>query len=94
MRNLSEVKTGCPPEVLYTMMRRVAFNGKFKVRCSVLVDSDGRTFGPEINYVPCCLIRSRFAFWTDTPNDSLASSSFQFQRELQGLFWNNAFSVH
>lgn len=95
MRNFSEVKMGCSPEVLYTMMRRVAFNEKFEARCSGLdIDSDDRSVGPEINYVPRCLILSRFAFWTNTPNGSLASRSFQFQRELQELFWNNAFSVH
>ena len=66
-------------------MKRVAFNGEFEARCSILdIDSDDRRFGLEINYVRRCLILSLFAFWTD----SLIAQSFQFQSKLQRLFWN------
>ena len=70
-------------------MKGVAFNGKFEARCSILdIDIDDRSFGLEIDYVRRCLILSPFAFWADTPDNSLIAGSFQFQRELQGLFWN------
>lgn len=66
-------------------MQRVALNGEFEARRSIFdIDGDDGGFGLEINYVRPCLIPSLFAFWTD----SLIAESFQFQRELQGLFWN------
>ena len=75
------------------MMKSVAFDEEFDARCSIL-DGDDRSVGPEINYVPRPLVLSLCAFWTDTLNNSLTASFLQFQRELQGLFWNIAFSVH
>ena len=75
-------------------MRSVALDGKFDARCPILLDSDGRGWGSEINHIPRRLILSLLTLWTDLPNNSLTTRSFQFQKELQGPVWFREFYVH
>ena len=74
------------------MVMGVAFDEKLYVCCSIL-DVDDRGWRSEINDIPRRLVLSLFTFFTNIPN-SLILGSFQFHRELQGLFWSRGFSVH
>ena len=85
---------GCLLEMSPAMMMSVALNEEFDVRCSIL-DSYVRGWSPEIDYIPRRLVLSLFfAIFTDISNNIPSSSSFQFQRELQGPFWSRGVSVH
>jgi len=86
-------KRGFLPEICDTVVISVALDEEFDLRCSVL-DSHGRGWGSEIDHIPCRLILSLFAFFTNIPENSLTASSFQFQRELQGSLCSKALSVH
>jgi hypothetical protein len=93
MRDLPEVKQGCLPEMRCAVVTGVALDEKFYVRCSIL-DDDDRSWGPEIDHIPCRLVLSLFAFFTNIPNNSLTASSFQFHRKLQEPFRSRGISVH
>ena len=79
--------------MLITVMMGVALDGEFDARCPIL-DRDGRGTGSEINHIRRRLVLSLHTLLTDIPNNSSAIHSFQFQRELQELFWFRAFPVH
>jgi len=74
-------------------MMSVALDEKFDARCSIL-DSNGRGWGSEIDHIPRRLVLSLLTLWTDIPNNSFTTHSFQFQRELQRPFLSRAFPVH
>ena len=63
LRGQPEGETGCLLEgiVVHAVMLSIALDGKFDGHCSIL-DNDDRGLGSEINYIPCRLVLSLFAF--------------------------------